>query len=304
MVPGHRPRLGIFRVVVAHHQSVHGEGVLLRRDFLGKGVDDAFNRPFIRRGHQSSLHGVESQLVEPVHACSPAGDVLFRIHQCEGNPADVAVLDVLRVFHRQRPRSQVPGVGIVLAALHHIAFEVVVRDHCLASDDDMSLGGNLRGNAADGPHQVRDVRADVAVAARDDLRQPPIVVGHHQRQSVQLPRYPDAATLGPFHQLVRLLRLRQRQRGEFVLLLLTRDGVFRYALCRRVGQGSARLRFQPFQLVEPLVPLVVRHLFRQTVVIGLAGLVQLPHELLHPLYLVVHNGYCFFVSPAKVRKSE
>ena len=145
----------------------------------------------------------------------------------------------------------------------------------------MAFVGNGLGNAADGFHQMGDVGADMSVATRHHLGELAIVVGDDKRQAVKLPRDPDRTLLSPFHQVVHLFGLGQRERRKFVFLLLTGDAVFRYFLCGRVGQGSACLCLQPFQLVETGVPLIVGHALSLSVVIGLRCLVQLVDELLH-----------------------
>ena len=81
----------------------------------------------------------------------------------------MAVFDVLRLFDRQRTRSQIARVGIVFATLHEEAFEVFIADDRLATDDGMSLVGNGLRNAADSFHQMRDVGTDMSVATRHHL---------------------------------------------------------------------------------------------------------------------------------------
>ena len=76
-----------------------------------------------------------------------------------------------------------------------------------------------------------------------------------------------------------------------MFLLLTGDAVFRNLLRGRVGQVSACLLFQQAQFIETGIPLIVRHALSLSVVVGIAGLVQLMDELLHSLYLVVGHHY-------------
>ena len=116
---------------------------------------------------------------------------------------------LLDVFQRERSRGQVAWVGIVLAALHEESVEVVVGDDCLATNDGMSLSRNCGRNAADGRGQMRDIGADMSVATGDHLCQFAVVVGDHQRQTIQFPRNPDGLLLGPFHQVSSLLGLSQ-----------------------------------------------------------------------------------------------
>ena len=201
MMAGHAARGGIFCVVVGDDQSVDGEGILFQRCVLaaslvalrrarlschaqGEPLDGSL---YGRQGgvfDALALHGVEAQRVEPSHAGAPRGQVLVAMHQREGYPLDVALAHLIHVFQRQRARGEVAGVGIVLVGLHQEPLEVVVRDDCLAADYDVAVGLDALWNAADGRCQVGDVGADMSVAARHHLGQPPLVVGHHQRQSV------------------------------------------------------------------------------------------------------------------------
>ena len=102
MMSGDGACLCIFGVVVADNETIHRVGVLLRGDFLGKGVDNAFNGRKGRLLYEAALYRLEALSVEPRHALAPAVDVCVRIYQGEGNPLDVAVFDVLRVFDGQR----------------------------------------------------------------------------------------------------------------------------------------------------------------------------------------------------------
>ena len=56
---------------------------------------------------------------------------------------------------------------------------------------------------------MRDIGADMSVATGDHLCQFAVVVGDHQRQTIQFPRNPDGLLLGPFHQVSSLLGLSQ-----------------------------------------------------------------------------------------------
>ena len=87
-----------------------------------------------------------------------------------------------------------------------------------------------------------------------------------------------------------------------MLLLLADDGVLGDLLRGRVGQGSAGELLQLAQLVETGIPLVVRHALSLSVVIGVAGLVELANELLHPQYSIVCHKYLLLFANAKVRK--
>ena len=233
--------LGIGRIVVAHHQSVDGEGVLLGGDFLGEGIDAAVDGIGVRVVNILALDGGEPLLVEPLHALAPGVDGLVGMHQCERYPAYVSVHDVLRVLDAERARRQVARVGIVLAALHEVALEIVVRDDCLAANDHMARVADGCWNAADGLVQMGDVGADVPVATGDNLRQFPVVVGDDQRQSVEFPGYPDGAPFSPLHQFFGQLGLGQRESSVLVLFLLALGGVFAHLLGGRVGEGGARL---------------------------------------------------------------
>ena len=164
------------------------------------------------------------------------------------------------VFQRQRTRGEVTRIGIVLATLHEEAFEVVVADDCLATNDGMSLITNSLRNAVDRTSKMSDICADMAVATCNDLCQLAIVVGHDERQTIQFPRYPDRSFLSPFHEVANLFGLCQREGRKLMFLFLARNGILGNFLRGRVGQGSASLVFQRFQFVETLVPLIVCHL--------------------------------------------
>ena len=204
----------------------------------------------------------------------------------ERYPVDVALGHLLRVFQRERTRGEVARIGVFLIALEVKPLEVLVADDGLAADDDVALGLDLLRYAVDGFGQMGDVGADVAVAAGDDLRQPSVVVGYDERQSVELPREPDRPAVGPFDKVLLLLGLGQREGGKLVGFLLTGGGVGRYLMRRRVGQHHARLLFETAQLVEHRVPLVVGHQFATTVIIGVGSPVELVNELPHQLVII------------------
>ena len=100
MMACYRTCLGVESVVVADYEPVDGEGVLLGGDLLGETGNAGLNGTDGGIADQLSLYGMETLTVEPVHALTPGVDGLFRIYQGERNPLDVAVTDVLRVFHR------------------------------------------------------------------------------------------------------------------------------------------------------------------------------------------------------------
>ena len=99
----------------------------------------------------------------------------------------------------------------------------------------MTFGLNGGRDAADGFVQMCDVGADMSVAPRHDACQPPFVVGHYQRQSVQFPRYPNGSSVSPLHEFCRLLGLGQREGRVLMFLFLSLRVVFAYLLCWRVG---------------------------------------------------------------------
>ena len=251
---------------------------------------------------KETLYGAETLLVEKRHAVAPGGDAFLNRHQGKGNPLDVTVLDVGSVLDRQGARSQVARIGIVLAAFHEETLEVIVADNGLAANDKVSLIADALRNPTDGSSQVGDIRSDMTIAASDNLRQATAIVGNDKRQAIQLPRNPDGALFGPLDQVFRFLGLGQREGGKLMFLLLSGNAVLRDTLCGRVGQGSGGLLLQTFQFIETGIPLVVRHLLRLTVVVGVGGLVQLPNELLHSQYLVVSHKHHFTIFMAKLRK--
>ena len=260
---------GVGHVVVAHYEAVDGEGIPARGDLQCEGVDDVVDGLLPGVVYLLSLYGLEAQAVEPCHALSPRRHVAVGVYQCEGQPLQVAVHDVLRVFDAERARGQVTRIGIVFARLDEIAFEVVVGYDGLAAYDKVSPCVDAFRDALDGLCQVSDVGSYVSVAACHHLCQPAVVVGHHEGQSVQFPRYPYRASVGPLGQFGGLLGLGQRQGGVLVGLLQTLRIVFADTLCGRVGQGGAGLCLQPPQLVETLVPFVVGHALGASVVVGL-----------------------------------
>ena len=254
------PRLGVVGIVVAHHETIDGEGVLAGGDFGGEASQTGFHRTFVRMFDQFALDSGKALGVEPSHPCAPTDDVLFSIYQGEWYPLDVTLAHLVGVFQRQRTRGEVTRIGIVLATLHEEAFEVVVADDCLATNDCMTLIADSLRNAVDRTCKMGDVGADMAITTCDDLRQLTIVVGHDERQTIQFPRYPNRSFLSPFHEVANLFGLCQRECRKLVFLLLPRSGILGNFLRGRVGQGSACLVFQRFQFVETLVPLIVCHL--------------------------------------------
>ena len=287
VVSRHRARLRIVGVVEGDDQSVNGVGVTAVGHLLCPTVDHGLYVLHRRLVDTLVVHRAQSVAGEPVHALSPRGDVAVGMHQREGNPADVSLCHLGRVFERERSRCQVAGVGIAVIVLHVEPLEVFVRDHCLAAHHHVPLVVDPLGYAADGLGQMRDVGTNVSVAPRHHLVEAPIVVGHHECQSVEFPREPDGSSLGPFGQVGGFLGLGQREGLVFVFLLLSGDVVFRHLLRGRVGQRLARLLLQPLQFVELRVPLIVGHQLLAAVVICVRGAVELLDQRLH-LFCLVH----------------
>lgn len=100
---------------------------------------------------------------------------------------DVTFSHFCRILKRQRARGKVAGIGVFLVTLKVEAFEVVVADDSLAAHDKVAACLDALWYAIDGFGQVGDVGADVTIAPCDNLRQPSIVVGDDERQSVKLP---------------------------------------------------------------------------------------------------------------------
>ena len=142
------------------------------------------------------------------------------------------------------------------------------------------LRNGLR-NSADGICQVRDVGPDVPIPPGHHFCQFAVIPGCNQCQTVQLPGDPKRSTFRPFGKILDLLGLGKRQCGEFVLLLLSGDLVLRNTLCRTVRKDLPRFFFQLFQPVKLRIPLIIGHPFRETVVIGVRSLVELPDQFLH-----------------------
>ena len=196
------------------------------------------------------------------------------MHQRERQPAQAARPDLLHILQRQRARGQIAGVGIVRPGFEREALKIGIGDQRLAADDHMALVLDRLADALDGRGQVRNVRADMPVTACDDLRETAVVIGHDQRQPVQLPGDPNRLPLGPADQLLGFFRLGQRERGKFMRLLLPGRRIGRDPVGRAVIEYKAALCLEFFQLVKQRVPLVVGHQLAPAVIVGVRGRVQ------------------------------
>ena len=217
---------GVGRVVIDDYQAVYREGALSAGDLVGPAIDAVVYVVEGGCGYQLALHGGEPQAVQQRHAVAPRVDCLVGIDQRKGYPLDVAAAYLVDVFQRERARSQVAGVGILFVALHIEYLKVLVGYHRLATYHEVALVVYVLGDAADGWRQMGDVGAGMTVAARHDLAEQSLVVGHHEGEAVEFPRHPDGALLGPLHQVGRTLGLGERQGGKLMVFFLAGDVVF------------------------------------------------------------------------------
>ena len=275
VVSGHRSRLRIGRVVVADDESVNRERIVLRRHLHGPAVDGRLNR--LRRRHVETLafDRPEAVGVKVVHPRTPGDKRLLRMDKRERNPLKLARLELLDVLERERAAGEIARIGVVFLRFGAEFLEIGIGYHGFAAYDEMPLVFHRLRDAADAVGKVCDVRTDVSVAARHDLREASVVVGDDEREAVQFP-------------LGNPLRLRKGQGGEFMRLLLARHVVRTDFVRRRLGQHDARLLLERLHLVEQRVPFVVGHQLATAVVIGVRRFVQLRDPRAHLFKFLVH----------------
>ena len=283
MVPGDRSCLSVVVVFVGDDESVDGVGHCFH--LFGPTVDGILDMIQRRMLNEFVLHGMEAESFEPVHALSPGRDVVVAVHQSEGDPLQMALAHLVDILECERARGEVAWVGIFLVALHVELLKVVVADDTFAADDRVALVVDHWQHTADGGSQVRDVGADMSVAACDEFCQPSIVVGGYQGESVEFPREPDGFHLSPLHQVLGLLGFCQRESRIFVGLFLSSERVGRDVMGRRTLQHSARFLFQSGEPVEECVPLIVGHQLLAAVIVCVGGFVELLNQSLHFLCL-------------------
>ena len=285
---------GVRGVVVADDQTVHGQEHFPALDPARPALHEL--RQVLRVG-LLPLHRGEAEPVQQIHARAPGGEGLVRVNEREGVEDDVPLphlVQTLRV-QRERARGKVAGIGEFLRGVGDRRVELLkfrIGDRGLAADDQMPAVPDLKREAPESLLHEGDVGPDGAVAAGEDLCEPPAVVAQHQRQPVQLPAQPHGALAGPVLQLGDLFGLGQRQGGELVRLLRPGDVVLRRGvdlLRGAVRQDDAGLCLQTGQLVEQRVPFVVGHDLVPAAVVGLGRLVQTPDHLLHSVSLKLRH---------------
>ena len=225
MVPRHGAGLGISRIVVADDKAVHGEGARPARHLFRPAVDHRLDGrlrgvvdPFARDGRKADP-------VQLVHPRPPGDGCGIGMDECERNPLEIPPPQFRDVLERKRAAREVARIRIVLLRRGAERREVRIGNHRLAAHDEVPRRRHGLRNAVNAGGEVRDVRADMTVTARDDLRQATAVVGDDEREAVELPADPNRAPLRPLRDLGDLLRLRERERGELVGLLLPLHGV-------------------------------------------------------------------------------
>lgn len=304
MMAGDRSGLCVGGVVVGHDKAVDGIGVAheglvcrIARHTERPPIDDGLDVLACGHGDQLMLHGMESLLAEEVHTAAPRWQLLVGMDERERNPLQVARLDFKGILEREGTGGEVARVGVFLVAFHIELLKVGIADHTLTAHYQMALIADRGQYAADGTGQMGNVGTDVSVATGDDLREPSVVVGHHEGEAVELPGDPDGPSLGPFGNVLGLLGLGQREGGIFVRLLLAGDAVFRHFVCGRAVEHFSCGLLQLLELVEGGIPFVVAHQLPAPVVVSVGGFVESLYELLHaqPLIVCHHIVFLHFV---------
>ena len=179
--------LGVGGVVVGDDQSVHRVRILAAGHLLRPSVDAGLQVGVVWLGYLFPLHGLEAQLLQVAHALSPGVDVFVGVYQGEGYPVYMSPPYLFNIFQSQGARGQVAGIGVVASALQQEALEVLIGDDGLSAYHHVAFRCYPWQDALYGGSQVGDVGAYVSVTACHHLGQFPVVIGHHQRQAVQLP---------------------------------------------------------------------------------------------------------------------
>ena len=133
------------------------------------------------------VYTVEPYGFEPVHTLSPGEDFLIGVDEREWDPVDMSLCHLARVLERQRARGEVTRIGIFLITLEIESLKILIRDDGLTAHHYMSPRLDGLGDAVNGFGQMRDVSPDMPVSTGDDLGEMPVVVGHDERQPVELP---------------------------------------------------------------------------------------------------------------------
>ena len=222
VVARHAAGGGIVGVVIGDDKAIDGRVHLAGIDLFRPARDGVRQ---VARARALALDRRKAELIQVIHARAPGADGLVRVHEREGREGHAALSDLveIRLVERQRTGGEVAGVGIaVIRVLERIVdgFKIRIGDCRFAAHDEMAPVGDLRGNAADGGRHIGNVRADGAVAARQNARERAAVIRRHERRAVELPRKPDLALARPVLQFSDLFRLGERERGIFVRFLL------------------------------------------------------------------------------------
>ena len=162
----------------------------------------------------------------------------------------MSLSDFLNVFKGERTGGQISRIGVILIGFYQKLLEIGIGYNGFSADDHVSLVGDGGENTAHRRGEMCDVGACMPVSAGDDFLELSAVISDDKGQTVKFPGYPYLSHLCPLGEIRDFLCLCQRERREFVLLLLTLDIVLG-DLCRRgVGQNFARLLLELFEPVE------------------------------------------------------
>ena len=209
MMPSDRTCGSKGRVVERDNQAVDGEGTLVVGNQVGPLFNGLVHVVDGRVADAFVFHHVEAHFSKPIQAFSPRVYRLICVHQRERNPLYFATFHLFNILQRERSRCEVAWVGVCFICFHVEYFKVCVRNHSLSANHKMSCGLDGGRNSLNGRSQMGDVGADVSVATRYHLGEFPIVISHHEGQTVQLPRQPYRSSFSPFYQFFGLLGLRQ-----------------------------------------------------------------------------------------------
>ena len=292
----HAAGRGVVRVVVGDDKAVHGNAHLAGVDLFRPARDGVGQ---VLGARALALDSCKAHLVKIVHPRAPGADHFIRVDERKGVERHVALFHLveIRLVERQRAGGEVAGVCVaVVRVLERVVdgLEICVGDGRLAAHDEVALVADFRGNTADGGGHIGDVRADGAVAARQNARERAAVIRRHKRRAIELPREPNVALARPVLQFLDLFRLGERERGVLVRFLLPLAVHFVSGMARHlrgtVGPDIAGRFFQSGQLVKQSVPLVVRHLLLLPAVVSVGGGIQPCYDLVDP-DIFVHSAF-------------
>ena len=134
----------------------------------------------------------------------------FRRHQRKGKELHMPLCRNLIVELAHRAGTQIARVLVFRAFLLEGLidfFKIAVGDHCLAAQHQTAAVWNPKRQVGKDSGIACDDFADLTIPARNRLDQHAVLIGQHDRQSVQLPRKHAVLCAEPVHQCIDVLGL-------------------------------------------------------------------------------------------------